>query len=195
MGRLPFDQIDVLVVGELGKNYSGAGMDPNVIGRLMVETQPDFDRPVVTRLAVLDASDESHGNIVGIGFADLTTERLVAKIDPEPFRINILTSCCLERARIPITLPTDRDVFEAALETCWRIDPSEARLVIIPNTLELNTLWVTPPLSDEVRAHPHLTLETDYRPIPFSADGTLDQESLFPESVRGRRAAGAVAAH
>ena len=195
MARLPFDRIDVLIVGELGKNYSGAGMDPNVIGRQMVETQPDLDRPVITRLAVLDASAESHGNLVGIGFADLATERLVAKIDPEPFRVNILTSCCLERARIPITLPTDRDVFEAALQTCWRIDPSEARLVIIPNTLELNTLWVTPPLKDEVRAHPHLTLETDYRPIPFSADGRLDQESLFPRSVRGRRAAGAVAAH
>jgi hypothetical protein len=195
MARLPFDRIDVLIVGELGKNYSGAGMDPNVIGRQMVETQPDLDRPVITRLAVLDASAESHGNLVGIGFADLATERLVAKIDPEPFRVNILTSCCLERARIPITLPTDRDVFEAALQTCWRIDPSEARLVIIPNTLELNTLWVTPPLKDEVRAHPHLTLETDDRPIPFSADGTLDQESLFPRSIRGRRAAGAVVAH
>ena len=101
MGRLPFDQIDVLVVGELGKNYSGAGMDPNVIGRLMVETQPDFERPVVTRLAVLDVSDESHGNIVGVGFADLTTERLVAKMDPASFRINVLTSCFLERAQDP----------------------------------------------------------------------------------------------
>ena len=154
MGRLPFDQIDVLVVGELGKNYSGAGMDPNVIGRLMIETQPDFDRPVVTRLVVLDVSEESHGNIVGVGFADLTTERLVSKMDPESFRINVLTSCCLERARIPITLPTDRDVIEAALETCWRIDPSQARVVVIPNTLELKTLWVSAPLEDEVRAHP-----------------------------------------
>ena len=113
MGRLPFDQIDVLIVGELGKNYSGAGMDPNVIGRLMVETQSDFDRPVITRLAVLDVSEESHGNIVGVGFADLTTERLVSRMDPEPFRINILTSCFLERARIPITLPTDRDVIQS----------------------------------------------------------------------------------
>jgi hypothetical protein len=191
MGRLPFDQIDVLIVGELGKNYSGAGMDPNVIGRLMVETQPDFARPVVTRLAVLDASEEAHGNIVGIGFADLTTERLVSKMDPEPFRINVLTACMLERARIPITLPTDRDVFEAALQTCWRIDPNDARLVVIPNTLELSTLWVSPALETDVQAHPHLSRETDYRPIPFSPDGTLDQESLFPESVRGRRAVGA----
>jgi Lactate racemase N-terminal domain len=191
MGRLPFDQIDVLVVGELGKNYSGAGMDPNVIGRLMIETMPDFARPQVTRLVVLDVSEESHGNVVGVGFADLTTERLVAGIDQESFRINVLTSCCLERARVPITLATDREVFEAALATCWRLKPSEARLVVIPNTLELNTLWVSPALDVEVAAHPHLTRETDYLPAPFSTDGTLDQESMFPESVRGRRAAGA----
>jgi hypothetical protein len=196
MGRLPFDQIDVLIVGELGKNYSGAGMDPNVIGRLMVETMPDFPRPVVTRLAVLDVSEESHGNIVGVGFADLTTERLVSKMEPGPFRINVLTSCFLERARIPITLPTDRDVMEACLETCWRIDPSEARIVVIPNTLEVKHLWVSPPLEAEVKAHPHLTRETDYLPMPFLANGTLDQEFMFPDSARGRRAAGAAyAAH
>jgi hypothetical protein len=187
MGRLPFDQIDLLVVGELGKNYSGAGMDPNVIGRLFVETQPDFDRPVVTRLVVLDVSDESHGNIVGIGFADLTTDRLVAKMDAQSFRINTLTSCCLQRSRIPLSLPTDREVIEAALDTCWRIDPAEARVVVIPNTLELKTLWVSSPLEAEVRAHPHLALETGYLPMPIGRDGTLDQAAMFPESVHGRR--------
>jgi hypothetical protein len=187
MGRLPFDQIDVLIVGELGKNYSGAGMDPNVIGRLMVETQGDLDRPVVTRLAVLDVSDESHGNIVGVGFADLTTERLVSRMDPTPFRINVLTSCFLERARIPITLPTDRDVIEQALQTCWRMDGSQARIVVIPNTLELETLWVSPALEEEVRSHPHLRLETERLPIPLLPDGSLDQAALFPHSVRARR--------
>ena len=193
MGRLPFDQLDVLIVGELGKNYSGSGMDPNVIGRLMVETMGDHPRPVITRLAVLDASVETHGNIVGVGFADLTTERLVAQLDPEPFRINILTSCCLERGRIPLTLPDDRAVLTAALETCWRIDPLEARLVVIPNTLELTTLWVSPALAAEVQAHPHLSFETDFVPMAFDAAGTLDQEAMFPDSVRGRRGAGAYA--
>ncbi len=187
MGRLPFDQIDVLAVGELGKNYSGAGMDPNVIGRLMIETQPDLDRPKVTRLVVLDVSDESHGNIVGIGFADLTTERLVAKMDPIPFQINTLTSCFLERARIPITLPSDRDVLQAAVETCWRVEPSQARIVVIPNTLELSTLWVSPQFDREVRAHPHLTRETDFLPMPIGDDGSLDLVRLFPSSVRARR--------
>jgi hypothetical protein len=188
MGRLPFDQIDVLVVGELGKNYSGAGMDPNVIGRLLIETQPDFERPVITRLVVLDVSEESHGNIVGVGFADLTTERLVSKMDESSFRINVITSCCLERARIPITLPTDCDVIASALDTCWRIERSQARVVVIPNTLELKILWVSRPLEDEVRAHADLIRETEYQPMPFRLDGSLDQESLFPNSIRGRRA-------
>ena len=190
MGRLPFEQIDVLIVGELGKNYSGAGMDPNVIGRLMVETQPDFARPVVTRLAVLDVSDESHGNAVGVGFADLTTDRLVSRLDPTPFRINTLTSCFLERARIPIALPTDREVIAAAVQTCWRVDPSQARIVVIPNTLEVKTLWVSPALEEEVKAHPHLTRETEYSPMVLDSSGTLDQEGMFPESVRGRRGRG-----
>jgi hypothetical protein len=166
-------------------------MDPNVLGRLMIETMPDFAKPLITRIAVLDVSDESHGNAVGVGFADLTTERLVSKLDPVPFRINVLTACFLERARIPITLGSDREVFESSIETCWRIDPSEARIVVIPNTLELGTLWVSAALEADVVAHPHLTRETEYLPLRFDGKGTLDQEVLFPESVRGRRAAGA----
>jgi len=187
MGRLPFDQIDLLVVGELGKNYSGAGMDPNVIGRLFVETQPDFDRPIVTRLVVLDVSDESHGNIVGVGFADLTTDRLIARMDQQSFRINTLTSCCLQRSRIPLSMPTDREAIQAGLETCWRIDPALARVVVIPNTLELQSLWVSQALDNELCDHPHVIRETDFQPMPFLGDGLLDQRRLFPESVRGRR--------
>ncbi len=188
MARLPFDQIDVLVVGELGKNYSGTGLDPNVIGRQRVETMPDLPRPVVTRLAVLDLSAETRGNATGIGLADLTTARLVAAIDPKPMRVNCMTSNFLTRARVPLSLPTDRDVLAACLDTCWRVDPAEARMVLIPNTLEVAHLWITEPFAIEVEGHPNLRFESDFRPIPFLEDGTLDQESLFPESVRGRRA-------
>ena len=187
MARLPFDQIDVLIVGELGKNYSGTGLDPNVIGRQRVETMPDLPRPVVTRLAVLDVSAESRGNATGIGLADLTTDRLVRAIDPKPMRVNCMTSNFLTRARVPLGLPTDLDVFRACLDTCWRVDPSEARMILIPNTLELTDLWVTGPLAGEVEANPHLTFESDFEPIPFRPDGTLAQEALFPTSVRGRR--------
>ena len=188
MGRLPFDQIDVLVIGELGKNYSGSGIDPNVTGRLLVETLPDLPSPVVTRMAVLDASEETQGNLVGIGFADLTTERMVARLDPESFRINTLTSRCLERSRIPITLPTDRDVVREAVATCWQDTADKARVVLIPNTRELTTLWVSRAMADEVDSHPRLALESDFGPLPFRENGTLDQEGMFPDCLRARRA-------
>ena len=197
MGRLPFDQIDVLIVGELGKNYSGAGMDPNVIGRLMVETQPDFDRPVVTRLAVLDVSDESHGNIVGVGFADLTTERLVVEAGPRAVP-DQRPDLVLPGAGPDPDHPADRPRRLRGLRStpAGGSTRREARLVVIPNTLELNTLWVSPALEDEVRAHPHLTRETDYLPIPFSADGTLDQEVALPrERPRPTAGRGAYATH
>ncbi|MGE3821378.1 MAG: lactate racemase domain-containing protein [Isosphaeraceae bacterium] len=187
MARLPFDQIDVLIVGELGKNYSGTGLDPNVIGRQRVETMPDLPRPVVTRLAVLDLSAETKGNALGIGLADLTTDRVVRDTDPTPMRVNSLTSNFLTRARTPLSLPTDRDVLTACLETCWRIDPSEARMVLIPNTLELTDLWVTEPLAEEVRSLPGLEFVGGFEPIPLDELGTLDQERLFPQSVRARR--------
>jgi antitoxin (DNA-binding transcriptional repressor) of toxin-antitoxin stability system len=188
MPGLPFAELDVLIVGELGKNYSGTGLDPNVIGRLRVETMRDHASPVITRLAVLDVSEESRGNALGVGFADLTTERLVRAIDPTPIRVNSFTSNFLARARVPLAMPTDREVVAACLDTCWRIDPAEARMALIPNTLELTTLWVTRPLAAEVEAHPGLAFETDFLPIPFDDRGDLDQKGLFPESLRARRA-------
>jgi hypothetical protein len=187
MARLPFDQIDVLVVGELGKNYSGTGLDPNVIGRQRVETMPDLPRPVVTRLAVLDLSAETRGNGVGVGLADLTTERLVRALDPEPTRVNCMTSNFLTRARVPLSLPDDRAVIAACLDTCWRTERAQARMALIPNTLELTTLWVTPAFEGEVGAHPDLERVGAFVPIPFDDAGNLDQEALFPESVRARR--------
>ncbi len=190
MPGLPFADLDVLIVGELGKNYSGTGMDPNVIGRLRVETTRDHPSPVVTRLAVLDVSEESRGNALGIGFADLTTERLVRAIDPTPVRVNSFTSNFLARARVPLAMPTDREVIAACLDTCWRIDPAEARVALIPNTLELTTLWVTRPLAAEVDALPGLAFEGDFLPIPFDDRGNLDQVGLFPESLRSRRTRG-----
>jgi hypothetical protein len=148
---------------------------------------PDLPRPVITRLAVLDLSDETCGNALGIGLADLTTERLVRAIDPVPVRVNSLTSNFLTRARVPLALSTDCDVIAASLDTCWRTERDQARLVVIPNTLELTSVWVTKPLAAEVEAHHELVLETDFLPMPFDAAGNLLQERLFPESVRARR--------
>jgi hypothetical protein len=187
MGRLPFEQLDLLVIGEIGKNYSGAGIDPNVVGRLLIEGQPDFDSPKITRICALDLSPESHGNGTGVGIGDLTTDRLLAKIDPVPFRMNNLTACFLWRSKLPISFPTDRECIEAGLKTCWQPNLETVRMAVIPNTLELAELWGSPPLLEEAGRNPHLQITGASQPLPFDAAGNLEQERLFPHSVRGRR--------
>jgi hypothetical protein len=187
MGRLPFEQLDLLVIGEIGKNYSGAGIDPNVVGRLLIETQPEFESPKITRICALDLSPESHGNGTGCGIADLATERLLAAIDPVPFRMNNLTACFLRRSQLPFAFPTDRTTIEAGLDTCWQPKRDVVRMAIIPNTLEVEELWVSAALVEEARKRPHLEVTGDLRALPFDAAGNLEQEKLFPHSVRGRR--------
>ena len=187
MGRLPFEQLDLLVIGEIGKNYSGAGIDPNVVGRLLIEGQEEFAAPKITRLCCLDLSPESHGNGTGVGIADLTTERLLKAIDPVPFRMNNLTACFLWRSKLPFGFATDRECIEMGVQTCWQPKVEALRLALIPNTLEVAELWVSPPLVEEARRHPLLEVAGEVCPLPFDAHGNLEQETLFPHSVRGRR--------
>lgn len=189
MGKLPFDELDVLVVGEIGKNYSGSGIDPNVVGRLLIEAAPELEtnKPKITRMCCLDLSPESHGNGTGVGIADLTTDRLLAAIDPAPFRMNNLTARFLWRSKLPISFPTDRQVIEQAVDTCWQPFLDRLRFAVIPNTLEVAELWVSKALADQARHHPYLAVGKESRPVPFDAAGNLEQEKLFPHSVRARR--------
>lgn len=189
MGRLPFETIDVLIVGECGKNYSGAGIDPNVVGRMLLEASPEAEtnNPRIIRMGVLEVSPESHGNGTGIGIADLTTNRALASIDPVPFRMNNLTARFLWRSKLPIAFETDRELIETCVETCWQPELSKVKFCVIPNTLEVAELWVSSPLAAEARSNPHLEFVGSPQPLPFDASGNLMQEKLFPHSVRGRR--------
>ncbi|WP_439629733.1 hypothetical protein [Gemmata sp.] len=189
LGRMPFKALDVLIIGECGKNYSGAGMDPNVVGRMLIEASPEVETndPRITRIGVLDVSPESHGNATGIGIADLTTNRALTGIDQGAFRMNNLTARSLWRSKLPIGFETDREVIEACLDTCWQPDIPNAKFALIPNTLEVVELWASAPLVAEVRGLPHIEVLGGPRPLPFDAAGNLLQEALFPHSVRGRR--------
>jgi hypothetical protein len=181
--------MDVLVVGECGKNYSGAGLDPNVIGRMLIEATPEAETndPRIVRVAVLDVSPESHGNATGIGLADITTTRALNAIDPVPFRMNNFTARSLWRSKLPFGFDTDREVIEKSIETCWQPEFDKVTFAVIPNTLEVAELWVSAPLAEEARRLPHLELVGGPTPLPFDAAGNLVQEKLFPHSVRGRR--------
>jgi len=189
MGKMPFDEIDVLIIGELGKNYSGAGIDPNVVGRLLIEAAPELEtnKPKVTRMVVLDVSPESHGNATGCGIADLATNRLVKAIDPIPFRMNNLTACFLRRSQIPFTFETDRETIAMAIQTCWQPIPERLKVAVIPNTLEVAEMWASPALAATVRGRAGLEISSEPIPVPFDAAGNIVQEQMFPHSVRGRR--------
>lgn len=189
MGRLPFPEIDLLVVGECGKNYSGAGMDPNVVGRMLIEASPEAETniPRVVRMCCLDLSPESHGNGTGIGIADLVTHRALAAIDPGPFRMNNLTARFLWRSKLPLGFETDRDCIQAGVDTCWNPVQDMLRVCVIPNTLEVAEMWVSPALADVATQLPGLELVGTPAELPFEESGNLVQEKLFPHSVRSRR--------
>lgn len=189
LGRLPFKALDVLVIGECGKNYSGAGMDPNVVGRMLIEASPEVETndPKITRIGVLDVSPESHGNATGIGIADLTTTRALTGIDQVAFRMNNLTARSLWRSKLPLAFDTDREVIEACLDTCWQPDIPNVKFGLIPNTLEVAEVWISAALVAEAKEVPHLDFVGGPQPLPFDSAGNLVQEKLFPHSVRGHR--------
>ena len=187
MAQLPFQQLDLLIIGECGKNYSGTGMDVNVLGRQMLEGVPDILKPNITRICLLDLSDETEGNATGVGIADLTTTRMVRKIDKQKSDMNCLTSCCLLRSKIPIDLPSDRDCLEHGLLTCWQPDLAKLRMAIIPNTLELNHLWASEAALEQLKNNKEVEIGTVSRQLPWTAEGLVDQAELFPESAQGRR--------
>jgi len=173
MPFLPIDQLDLCVVREMGKNYSGTGMDTNVIGRLRLQGIPEPAEPAIQFLAVLDLSEASHGNATGIGLADFTTKRLVEKIDYEATYLNCLTSGGPVRAAVPMTLPTDEALFEAVWRALKPESISEVRLLIVDNTLHLEELWVAEALLEEVSDREGIEVVGEPFPLEFDSKGQM----------------------
>ncbi len=171
--RLPFDQLDVLIVDAMGKNFSGTGMDTNVIGRRMVRGMPEIPTPRVTNIVCLEVTKQSHGNAVGLGLADYMPQRALTSVDLRATYANALTagSQAVQRAQIPITLANDADAVAAAILTCDVADLSQLRLARIRNTLHLDDLLVTEPLLEEARKKYD---DGGHTGNMFAADGLLD---------------------
>jgi hypothetical protein len=144
MPRLPVDDVDILIVDEMGKNISGVGMDTNVIGRLKIAGQPEPESPRVRMIFVADLSLGSHGNALGIGLADVTTRRLFEKIDFAATYQNVVTTTFLERGKIPIPAETDKQGIEIAMRALGSPSAEGARIVRIRNTLCLGEMFVSP---------------------------------------------------
>lgn len=173
MPSLPIDEIDILVVDEIGKNYSGTGMDTNIIGRIRVLGVEEPEKPSVKYLIASNLSEASHGNALGIGLADLTTKRLFEKIDMKAMNENVITSTFLDRAKIPIVLDSDRDALTVALRATWGVKDEETRFVRIPNTLHIGEMIVSEVLYHELKDQSNIEV------IEEPTEMTFDEEGYF----------------
>ncbi len=161
MPRLPVEEIDLLIVDEMGKDISGAGMDTNIIGRWMVDGEPEPVSPLVKRIVVLDLTPASQGNATTYGMADFMSKTLFDKIDFQKTMKNMFTSGSLKRCRMPLFFETDEETIKAGLYDAFRSDPSKcanARVVRIKNTLALEKLWVSANILAELRGRDSITL-------------------------------------
>ncbi len=167
--RIPLDDLDILLVDEMGKNISGAGIDPNVIGFWRREGGPR--KPDYRTLIVLDLTPQSKGNAVGIGMADLTTRRVIDKVDLKPTYTNAITAGVWRGVRLPIALENDRAVLETAMSHV--LDPRHVRMVRIVNTLHLENFWATEALLPELREQEGLIVEETPLQLQFDDEGRL----------------------
>lgn len=161
MPSLPVEEIDLLIIDEMGKNISGAGMDTNIIGRWLVEGELEPTSPRIKRIVVLDLTDASHGNATTYGFADFMSKTLFDKIDFQKTMKNMFTSGSLKRCRMPLFFDTDEETIKAGLYDAFRSDPSQcanARVMRIKNTLEIETLWVSANILAELTGQETITV-------------------------------------
>ncbi len=172
-GRIPVD-LDILIMDEIGKNVSGAGMDTKVINRsILGEYNPWPATARIRRIFVRDLSDLSYGNGVGIGMADVITDRLLAKIDWKPTQINSLTASTPSAIRTPIHFPTDRECLERIAPTVGKFSIGDVTLGWIRNTMEVGIMGLSENLLPEIRKNPQIEILGPARELEFDAKGNL----------------------
>ncbi len=185
MASLPFPEIDVLVVRELGKDVSGTGMDTNILGRLLIPRQPEtFGGPDVAVIVALDLTEATHGNATGMGLANLITARLARKIDWVSTYTNGLTSgiFSMYRGSMPMVMADDGRALQAASHCCAVPQPA-TRMVFIQDTLHLEQMWISPSLQGAAETHARLRIAGP-QPLAFDTAGNL----LSPWEMRSDRA-------
>jgi hypothetical protein len=174
MPRLLPEKIDVLIVSQMGKNISGSGMDPNITGRAASKAPQKFNAPPIERIVVLGLTSETKGNACGIGVADVTTRRVYNEINLEYTYANVITSKVLDSCKIPMILPDDYTAITIALKTCYYADLNQPRIVLIKNTLELETIWVSEAMLPEVDHSPYMERAGTPTELMFHSNGHLD---------------------
>lgn len=171
MARILVDTCDVLIVDEIGKNYSGDGMDPNITGTFC---SPYASGGIAAqRVAVLDLSKETHGNGIGLGFSSATTKRVFDKLDLASMYPNAITCTVLGGVRIPIIMESDKEAIQVCIKSCNEIDKTRPRVVRIPNSLHLEHIMLSEDYLEEIKGMETIEIESEPMDLPFDEDGML----------------------
>jgi len=173
MAKLPFQEMDLLIVDRMGKNISGTGMDTNVVGRVMNIYTPEPEWPKITRIFVRDLTEETGGNAIGLGMADFTTEKLAGKINWDATYTNAITGLVVEKARLPVVCKNDKEALETALKTIGLVSPDEAKVVWIRDTLSLEEVMVSEAFLPFVREMSNLEVRGEPKEFSFYENGDL----------------------
>ena len=168
--RIPFDHMDVLICRKLGKEISGTGMDPAIVGR-PINNRPNVG-PDVTELGILRLTDKSEGNANGMGMGDFISRKLRSAVNEKMTVVNALTGMKPFTARIPPTMDTDKLVFQACIKAAGRIAPDQRKLCIISSTGDLQSLWATQPLVKELDPVRGRQIG-EFQPVAFDDAGNL----------------------
>ena len=178
MPRLPFDDLDLLIIDRIGKEISGAGLDPNVIGRKRIEGEPEFEKPNVERIVLRDLTPESHGNGVGTGLADCITQRLFDKIDWEVTNTNSLVSGFTIRSMVPVIRPNDREALRTMMFLLRRKPAEEIRAMRIRDTAHMESFQLSEGLLPAVAEHPKVEALEPMAEMRFDSDGNLTPDQV-----------------
>ena len=169
MPSIQFEEIDVLIIDQIGKNISGSGLDPNITGRNTRFTTWS-NIPKVKKIVVLGLTKETHGNATGIGVADVITMRLYKDIDINKTYANVITSTYLDGGAIPIIMNTDKDAINLASKTVNRVQSKNLKIVRITNTLELSKIQISEKLFAEALERPENFKILSSEPMKFKYD-------------------------
>lgn len=171
MPKIFFDDIDVLIVDKIGKNFSGSGMDPNISGTFCTPYASGGIK--AQRVVILDLSDETHGNAVGMGSADFTTRRLFEKIDYQKTYPNVITSTVVNNVKIPMILDNDKNAIQVAIKTCTEIDKKKPLIVRIANTLDVEYVYISEALIEVAEKNSNIEIIEEAKAIEFNSQGNI----------------------
>ena len=172
---LPFDEADIIIIDEMGKEISGTGFDTKVVGRIglpLVTAEPQSPR--IKRIVVCDLTEGSEGNAVGVGIADIITQRLLDKIDMDALNINTITGVCPEMGKIPLTLKNDKEALDIAIKCVGLIPKEKLKIMRIKNTSLLSEVDVSEAYEKELSNRTDLEVVIEKRALAFDTDGNLE---------------------